>query len=262
VGEPLDFFKYYYAPAWSVLYWMTTIRDRKGLFSEDEIDATLGCQAMAMLLHSLDDHLADGDVPVTHLTLLVRSQAWLRMNECIDRFCTGIPGGIDIARGFMSDYFSGITEKEVPLSLDLYCDLFRKQMATWVIMPVLAARKSGGDESFVWGIRSSFESFGIAWRLLDDIQDLEADMAKGARSSIYVYLGEEGRTLWDSRGQSTEHGSDKIYGMIRDARVLETIAARIVSELDHAAGLSAGSGLAGLAEEYRNLVGPVKEWMG
>jgi len=88
------------------------------MISDDYVDSLLGCQAMAMLLHSLDDHLVDGDVPLSHMTLLIRSQAWLRMNECINRFCAGVQDGIETARGLIDDYYVGIMEVEVPSSLD------------------------------------------------------------------------------------------------------------------------------------------------
>lgn len=264
VGEPLDFFKYYYVPAWSAIYWMMAARDVPVALSEKDTDDALCAQAMAMLLHSFDDHLVDGGIPVTHLTLLIRGQAWRRMNEAIDSFCENLPGGGDIARGLVDDYYSGITEPATPPDLDAYCELFRKQMATWVVMPVLAARKAGGSDEFIAELRRAYESFGIAWRLLDDIQDLESDMVDGTRSAVYVCLDDEGRALWDCRGQGKGRtalkSSKKICAIIQKAKVLEKIAERIVTELENAAALADRVGLHGLAEEYRVLAGPVIEW--
>jgi hypothetical protein len=138
-------------------------------------------------------------------------------------------------------------------------------MATWVVMPVLTAQKIGGDSEFIEGLRGAYESFGIAWRLLDDIQDLKADMADGTRSAVYVCLDEKGRALWDTGGQSnkssTDKTSEKIYSLIQDESILKTIARRIVAELDTAAALAERIGLAGLAAEYRVLAGPVAEWI-
>jgi hypothetical protein len=264
VGEPLEFFKNYYPPAWSVLYWLVESLPGRGTVSGEEIDAVLGGQAMAMLLHSLDDHLVDGDVPVSHVTLLIRGQAWHRMNECINRFCAGVPGGIDIARDFIGDYYTGITEKKAPGSLDMYCELFRKQMATWVIMPVMTARKIG-DEGFVSALRSAYESFGIAWRLLDDIQDLEADIESGDRSAVYTCLDEGGRALWESltvkKGGAFIKTTGKICSIIQTGSILGRIAEQIVTELRRAADLSDRIGLGGLAEEFRALATPVNEWL-
>ncbi|HOD16538.1 MAG TPA: class 1 isoprenoid biosynthesis enzyme [Spirochaetota bacterium] len=263
VGEKLDFFKYYYRPAWSVLYWLTAQRHDRRIVSDEEIDAMLDGQAIAMLLHSLDDHLVDGEVPMSHVTLLLRGQAWHRMNEGFNRFCSGITGGIEIARELIGDYYSGITDKEAPASLDAYCGLFRKQMATWVIMPVLAAMKTGGNAKYVSGLRGAYESFGIAWRLLDDIQDLEADMEKGERSAVYACLNDDGRRLWDllaeKNGDAAAVTSEKICAIIQQECIVERIADRIVVELERAAELSTGVGLVGLAEEFRVLARPVIE---
>lgn len=118
VGDTLDYFKQYYPPSWSIVHWLANVHNKLVMISDDYVDSLLGCQAMAMLLHSLDDHLVDGDVPLSHMTLLIRSQAWLRMNECINRFCAGVQDGIETARGLIDDYYVGIMEVEVPSSLD------------------------------------------------------------------------------------------------------------------------------------------------
>ncbi len=263
LGEPLDFFKGYYRPVWSALHWLAARDGGAGTLSSDSLDNAIRGHAMAMTLHSLDDHLVDGDIPVSHLTLLIRGQAWRRMNEAIDRFCADLPGGSEIAQSLIDDYYSAITERDTPPTLDAYCELFRKQLATGLIMPLLAARKTGGNDGFLFDLRRASESFGIAWRLLDDIQDLEADMADGTQSAVYVCLGDKGRVLWDARGQSkgrsADKTSEKICALIRDASILETIAGRIVMELYNAAALAEGIGLPGLAEEYMVLARPVKE---
>lgn len=263
-GEKLDYFKHYYPPSWSILYWLTSSCNKSGVLSGDEVDLLQGGQAMAMLLHSLDDNLVDGDIPVTHLSLLIRGQAWLRLNEYIGRFCAGVPGGIESARELINDYYTGITDLEVPGSLEDYCELFRKQMATWVIMPYVAARQIGGYE-FATRVRSSYESFGIAWRLLDDIQDLETDMAQSERSAVYSSLDRKGRDLWDSRAgmksDTTLNTSEIIYSIILKDAILERIAGRIVAELRNAEELSAGAGLGCLADEFHALAVPVKDWL-
>src|SRR4030042_93083 len=41
--------------------------------SRINLHTALGGQALAMFLHSYDDHLNDGDIPASHLALLVRS---------------------------------------------------------------------------------------------------------------------------------------------------------------------------------------------
>ncbi len=265
LGEPLDFFKGYYRPVWSPLYWLTADNGVDGNLSGVGLETAVRGHAMAMTLHSLDDHLVDGEIPASHLTLLVRGEAWRRMNQAIDSICVDLPGGSHIAHGLIDDYYSGITGQDMPDTLDTYCDLFRKQLATGLIMPLLVACKTGGDDEFISGLRGATESFGIAWRLLDDIQDLEADMADGTHSAVYVCLGEKGRALWGSRdrgkGWDTGKSAGKICAMIQEMKILETIAGRIAAELDTAASLAEKIGLKGLSEEYRVLAEPVRKWV-
>jgi hypothetical protein len=51
---------------------------------EGDVTNAVTAQSMAMFLHSLDDHLVDGQVSVTPLTLFLRSQAWTIMTRA---FC-------------------------------------------------------------------------------------------------------------------------------------------------------------------------------
>ena len=137
--------------------------------------------------------------PATHLIVLLRSQAWMLMNAALSRLADGIDGGEEIVRGFINDYYSSIKgSKDVP-SLERYCDHFRKQMATWLIVPVLMAKMITTNEEFTNAIQTAYGSFGIAWRLLDDIKDFETDMMKGTKSSIYVCLPEELKNYWENK---------------------------------------------------------------
>jgi hypothetical protein len=266
LGEPLDFFRHYQRPVWSVLYRLACLPGAAAALPVNDQDAAVRAHAMAMLLHSLDDHLVDGQVPVTHLALLARGQAWRMMADSIDRFCHGNPDALDTAGGLIDDYITSVSTPDVPRSLDRYCALFHGQAATGLIIPLLIARKIGVDEQFTSGLRSAYESFGIAWRLLDDIQDLEADLAKGGHGAVYACLDNDGRALWDSMqnvsGPAADQTAEQLFTKIRDASILETIARRMMSELDHAADSAQKIGLSGLAAEYRTLAGPVIKWMG
>ena len=129
-------------------------------------DAKTG-HTMAMFLHAFDDHLTDGQLSVTHLNLLMRSQSWMIMSQAYERLAKGVKNGADIVRAFIDDYYSSIAISD-DRSLDGYCAIFRKQMATTLVVPVLLARKICQDEEFSRAIQSAYSSFGIAWRLLDD----------------------------------------------------------------------------------------------
>jgi hypothetical protein len=203
LGDTLDFFRNYYPPIWSCLFWLAKEGDDN--YVPPELAAQgVRAHAMAMMLHSLDDHLADGEVPVSHLALLLRSQAWRLLHESLAPLAAAVPAGGDTAAELLDDYYSGITASTQPGSLDDYCALFEKQMATGLIVPLLLARAAGGQSllrnGLEEGVRASLVRFGTAWRLLDDVRDLKDDMAAGRRTGVYWALPVEDRRIWDFRG--------------------------------------------------------------
>ncbi len=214
---------------------------------------------MAMILHSLDDHINDGELPASHLTLLLRSQAWMKMINALKNLSGGVDNGERIVIDFIDDYYSSILDPNDINTLESYCDLFRKQMATWLIAPVLIAKKMTIDEGLTDAVQTAYESFGIAWRLLDDINDIQTDMKNGTHSSIYVCLPDKIKKLWDrnSRAESNNENvySDLIFEYVLDTRLIERIRQRIFKELQSAASISENFNLSGLAGEYRYLLG-------
>ena len=67
---------------------------------------------MALLLHSLDDHLNDNEMPVTHLTLLIRSQSWMIMNNALKQLAGKVNNGYKIIQRFLDKYYSGMQSSE------------------------------------------------------------------------------------------------------------------------------------------------------
>jgi hypothetical protein len=261
-GEELNFFRYFYVPAWSIIYWLIqSSPDDKGLEQKDIKNAKTA-HSMAMFLHSLDDHLNDNELPVTHLSLLLRSQSWMIMNNALNSLAGGVDEGHEIVQGFIDDYYSSICGSEEIESLDRYCDLFRKQMATWLIVPVLMTKKMTTDKEFTSAIRTAYGSFGIAWRLLDDIKDIETDMMKSTHSSIYICLSEDIKNWWDKdTGEKIDKNSSYakvILNYILENSVIDRIKERIRSELKSAASIANDYNITGLADEFRCLLSPLK----
>ena len=94
LAEELNFFKTTTTlPAWSIIYWLAHLHDDYRGLSRECVRDALTAHAMAMLLHSLDDHLNDGEMKVTHLNLLLRSQAWLTMNAGFNRLAGAVSSG-------------------------------------------------------------------------------------------------------------------------------------------------------------------------
>ena len=249
----------YYVPSWSILYWLfQSLPEHKKLQQENRQNAKTA-HAMALILHPLDDHLDDGQIPATHLTVLLRSQAWMIMTAALSRLAEGIDGGEKIVRGFVNDYYSSIKGSEDIPSLERYCDHFRKQMATWLIVPVLLAKKIS-NKKFTNSIQTAYESFGIAWRLLDDIKDIETDMMRGTKTSIYNCLSKDIKNYWDKHGRE-ERDKNRSFNIILDYilenRVIESIRELICRELKSAASSAEECNLTGWANEIRSLLRPL-----
>jgi len=255
----LNFFRYFYVPAWSIIYWLIHSGPcDKELEQKDAKTA----HSMAMFLHSVDDHLNDNELPVTHLALLLRSQSWMIMNIAFKSLADGVDGGGKIVQSFMNDYYSSICGSEKIESLDGYCDLFRKQMATWLIVPVLITKKMTTDEEFTVAIQTAYGSFGIAWRLLDDIKDIETDMMKCIHSAIYICLPEKIKKFWDKltgvEPNKNNHYVKIILDYIVEHSVIDRVRKRICSELESAVSVADHYNMTGLADEFRCLLGPLK----
>jgi hypothetical protein len=260
LGDGVNFVQYFYAPAWSILYWLIKSNPSETRLEPTDIQNAKTGHTMAMFLHAIDDHLTDHQVPVTHLTLLLRSQSWMIMNQAFRQLAAVVDGGAEIIERFIDGYYSSIRSCDGIESLDSYCGLFRKQMATALIVPVLVAKRKTDDEEFVRSIQAAYESFGIAWRLLDDIQDAEKDMIKGVRSSVYVSLPEEMRDWWDRNAEEKKNSGDGqiIWRYVLENGVLHMIIKKICGELASAASVADACDMTGLAAEFRCLSKPLE----
>lgn len=261
-GQALDFFGYYYVPSWSIIYWLIQSAPKgMGLGQAAKRNAKT-VHSMALFLHALDDHLNDSEIPTTHLTLLLRSQSWRIMIDALYSLADGVDGGHEIVQGFIDDYYSSITSSEKVESLDSYCDLFRKQIATWLIVPTLMTKKVTSDVRFTNAIQIAHGSFTISWRLLDDIQDIEKDIMKGVHSSIYVCLNEDLRGWWDKDPEEKRDQNNvyvqTILSYVLENRVIDSIKERACSELESAASIADSCSMSGLADEYRSLMRPLR----
>jgi hypothetical protein len=263
IGQELHFFKNYYVPSWSIVFWLTQYLPDNNESFQDITQNAISAHAMAMMLHSMDDHINDGQLPASHLALLLRSQAWMRMNHSLKSLSSGFHSGKKIITDFLDSYYTSVLGSDDTNTLDNYCERFRKQMATWLIVPVLLTKAIKKDDEFSRGVQAAFESFGIAWRLLDDINDIRTDMKNGTHSAIYVCLPDEIRTLWD-RDERTDINNkntrqDIILNHIMDARLIRKLRKNICRELQSAVSISENIHLRGLANEFRYLLKPLKD---
>jgi hypothetical protein len=263
LGDELDFFANYYSPMWSILYWLSRDHNLPAKRLKDrDVASAITAQSMAMSLHSLDDHLTDGQVSVSHLTLLLRSQAWTIMNRAFCNLAEGVPSGEKTVRSFIDEYYSSIQDSKGLKSLDSYCDLFRRQMGIGMVAPILLSMKMTGISDFTRDIEIAYGSFGIAWRLLDDIKDIGDDIEKGAESSIYLCLPERVRTHWKNNifrnREAAKAATKSILIHILEHSLIDKIRERICAELEKGASIVEAHNLTGLAREFRCLAHPFR----
>jgi CRISPR/Cas system CMR-associated protein Cmr5 small subunit len=128
-------------------------------------------------------------------------------------------------------------------------------MATGFIMPMCMARVAGIDNSTIELIQKSYESFGIAWRLLDDINDMEEDVKKKWRSAIYHSLPQNFQYLWNIKNMNKRY--NKIAEILIKDAVLYRIIKKILLELKIAEKYSKKAGLEELAIEFSELYAPL-----
>jgi len=256
-----DFFSGFYTPAWSILYWLEVSFSHNGKLPAAEMKNIKSVHASAMLLHLLDDHLHDGEIQATHLTILLRSQVWMFMNQALQRIAERDSRGGAIAKGFLDDYYASTVEPKEIDSLDAYCDLFKKQMGTGFIAPVLMAEKMTADDQVIKAVQAAYGAFGTAWRLLDDLQDIPQDLQSGTRSAVYICLPEEGRGYWENNCRGDDSAktdpSMDIVACLKENKVTEKIQQRICTELDAAASISDAFKIKGFAKELRRLREPL-----
>jgi hypothetical protein len=147
-------------------------------------------------------------------------------------------------------------------SFDEYCDLFRKQMALGMVTPTLLCMKMTGMSDFTRDLQIAYGSFGISWRLLDDLRDIGEDMQKGSHSSLYYCLPNKIRTHWYPANATKQAGvidsTRAILNHIFERGIVERVKERICAELEKAASIVEAYDLTGLAREFRCLAHPLR----
>lgn len=184
------------------------------------------------------------------------------MTDALSHLVRGLDKGSLIIQRFIDDYYSSMESGEDNDSLDHYCHSFIRQMGIALIVPAMLSRKVSTDRSFALAIQSAYGSFGVAWRLLDDINDIEKDMLIASHSSVYVALPEDLKFLWDNLPESSDATRSsfrrKILDHIQRKNIARHIEDRICSELESSVRICEHYNMQGLANEFRCLVKPIK----
>lgn len=262
LGKDYDFFGNFYKPTWSIIFWLIESNSNHNRFTENDIQYAITAHSMAMSLHSLDDHLCDNELPVTHLALLLRSQAWVRMNNAIDSLVQSLTSCSKLVETYLAEYYSAVCSSSKIDSLNDYCAQFKKQMGTGMIVPVIVTKLITDHEAFSHDISSAFLSFGVAWRLLDDIKDFQLDLMEGNHSAVYLSLPKKIRKLWDFPNKNISKFKNRyvndIYDYIIKNHIIYEIEKLICSELESAVLFADYHNISGLADDFRSLLKPMQ----
>jgi hypothetical protein len=256
LNRDVDFLKAFYPPTWTILYWLYITFDDGSVFSKRDIQNYCTIHSAAMLLHLIDDHLVDGDMPATHQVLLLRSQLWVAMNHALNAQTRGKDRDFQTARKYLDTYYASVGNAQGLSSLNAYCLRFKQQMGMGFIAPVLMTKKITVDVRLSKAVETLFGAFGTAWRLLDDLQDIPTDILKRTRSSVYICLPEKIKRQWCSKRPATiskvEH-TELIFQSIIEQNIIERLISRICQELNLASSIADSIKIQGYASELNSL---------
>jgi hypothetical protein len=253
-GRPFDMFHRYPSPIWSVIYWILKRKNNIRTIGDEEIDLLLTAHAMVMFLHGLDDHLNDGELAPGHLIILIRSEAWHILRESLNKLTESINEDISLCDKLIAEYYNSVVTPEESSSFEEYCIQTTHQMATAFIVPTITEIMCTVNDSNTESIRKSMEQLGIAWRLLDDYNDIKEDIESGTHSAVYFLLPDEGKELWNSyRNNTSEEKISEIKSVISEKNIPAQIEKEITNSLTGAIEHAENCDLIDLAEEFKML---------
>ena len=254
IGAEMNFFKNYYHPSWTIL---AHVVKKSGGGKPENFPHFIRAHAMAMFLHSLEDHMTDAEIRTDNLTLLLHGEAWRRYRNSLDQVCGDDQNLKEVVDTHLDRYFSSIGTNPEDETLEGYCDHFRDQMATTTLVVSLLAIKTPFAGQKTGHIIKAFECFGIAWRLLDDLNDLEKDIPDGTKSALYYLLEEQWRNLYDL--QESPRDSEEILKYLAAAGTLKKALLLTINFLDRGAEAAGSAGITLYKSELTQLSEPLRK---
>ena len=238
-ADSFEIFRHYPPPLWTVLI---------GLGVQDQAEkiktGALAAHSMALLLHSIDDHLHDGQLRVSHLLLQLRSEAWRWMLESWE--CFGSQSR-SLIHSEIDRYFQSVLDEEHVKTLDEFLDNAGAQSATWQITPALVAPTDEKRESAT----AVIENFVVFYRILDDLEDAIIDLCRGEKKSVYYICDDVERLKYlGLKGSSRESSAveEWLKMMCKNGGPFDRLMERAVSHRDRALIEAARAGWSRLEE--------------
>lgn len=205
-GQADAFFRLFYQPVWSFLHWV--MAQATPAIPQAALDDARTAQALGLFLHLWDDHLCDGQLATTQLTLQVRSDAWAAYRAAALRLAQHMGMPVSMVDEHTGTYLSAIHIPEAINNLDDFCARFERQIAIWTLVPRLIGPAIGG-RPVGEDLAQLLKAFSNAWRVMDDVQDVEDDVLAGVESAVWQSLNAEGRHAW-----AQAHAQAKVLGQL------------------------------------------------
>ncbi|MFG2978503.1 hypothetical protein ACGFYY_36650 [Streptomyces sp. NPDC048331] len=177
-----DFFARFPAPVWSFLHWVPTARGQA--YAERN-------QALALFLHLWEDHLSDGQLPEEESFVRLRARAWQEWERSALALAAQWGAPVRLVGAHAAVYREAVAHRR-ERSRDGYYRTAARQAALWTLLPAILAvtgRTAGRLGPVV-------TDFALAWRIVDDLADVEEDAAAGARSAVWWELPPRSRAGW------------------------------------------------------------------
>jgi len=252
-GGPRRFIGLFYQPVWSYLAWLPL----DGAIAPDLLGAARTAQALGLFLHLWDDHLCDGQLKVDQLRLQMRTLAWMDYVAAAGRLCAACAPGSGAVESATGTYLSAIhAETGVP-DLAAFRARFTRQVAIWTLVPRLIGTALGGPGTGDILV-AIVEAFSDAWRLMDDVQDVEGDLLAGVHSAVWHALDADGRAAWDDcRARSLAAGVldpaswATLHAFLQAPACVPHLLVQVYDSIERAAALADGQGWTGYAAELR-----------
>jgi len=169
--------------------WSPFLQFRERLAPELAAEAELG-QALALLLHLLDDHLCDAQLRCEPALLQLRTRAWSRFEAAIARLVADVAGAGAFASLQIDRHFAAVDRARGAVELEAALASARGEMATWLIVPGVCAWRTGGvaARDALVGV---LERLFVAWRIVDDLDDVADDARRGAVNLVLTALNDD-----------------------------------------------------------------------
>ena len=178
-GHRPRFVDLFYVPIWSFLHWVP--EGRPGMDAahiKDVLEKAQEAHALSLFLHLWDDHLSDAQLPPNMMRLHLRAVAWERYHAACRTLAAMVPGGDEIVTRLVHGYLTACHQPPPATDQKSFCDRFVRQIGIWLVVPTLLGHLVGGP-NLARDLCAAIEAFAVAWRMIDDVQDIDKDIVSG-----------------------------------------------------------------------------------